>query len=387
MRRVHRARWVVVDADTVIDHGHLVVQGGEILSVGPGPGPKGVAVQDHGDAALIPAFVNAHTHLELSALSGRVKSDAGFAAWVGDLLRVRASLAPGDLFDAARTAVKGAEAAGTLVFGEISTLGITRPLFEGQNAQGVWFHELLGNPDSLAMPAGYKASPWVSLAAHAPHTTAPGAIRAMKALAAHHGRPFSVHLDESDDERAFLTTGKGGWADFLTARGIDFSGWPLPAEDPVSYLLALGVVDEQTLVVHLLQSEKPQLRRLAETGATAVCCLRSNRLLHGRVPDIEAMADVGLTVALGTDSLASCPSLSILDEMRAVAAQNPGLPAAEIFRMATENGAKALGLGKRFGRLTPGASARCLRVTPDTSGRSFSFGWFFDADLSMAVLE
>ncbi|WP_300670222.1 amidohydrolase family protein [Desulfoluna sp.] len=386
MRRTHRARWVVADADTVIHQGHLVTEGGVIVSVGSGAGPKGTAVIDHGDAALLPAFVNAHTHLELSALKGRVTSDAGFAAWVRDLLVVRGGYSDEVLFEAAREAVQEAESAGTLVFGEISTLGITRPLFDEKEAQGVWFQELLGAPDSLAMPPAHKEAPWISLAAHAPHTTDPEAIRQMKALAANAGRPFSIHLDESEAEREFITTGQGGWADFLTERGIDFSGWPLPADDPVSYLLDLGVVDDQTLVVHLLQSGPPHFRRLAEAGATVACCVRSNLLLHGQAPDLSAMAEAGLAVALGTDSLASCESLSILDEMRAVAAHAPGLAASEIFRMATEHGAKALGLSERFGRLVPGASARCLKFYPEASGRFFSFEWLFDERLDVRIL-
>ncbi|BCS95928.1 amidohydrolase [Desulfoluna limicola] len=387
MKRVHRARWVVVDADTVIEDGHLVAEKGMIVSVGHGSGPKGTPAEDHGDAALLPGFVNAHTHLELSALKGRVKSDAGFAAWVRDLLVVRGACPEKTLFQAARKAVGDAEAAGTLVFGEISTLGITRPLFDKKGAQGVWFQELLGAPAPLAMPTGSKDAPWVSLAAHAPHTTAPEAIRGMKALATGSGRPFSIHLDESDAEREFITSGQGAWADFLTERSIDFSGWPVPADDPVSYLLNLGVVDENTLVVHLLQSGRRHFRRLAEKGATAACCVRSNLLLHGRAPDIEAMVAEGLTVALGTDSLASCDSLSIIDEMRAVATHAPGLSFAEIFRMATENGAKALGLGERFGRLVPGASARFIKVVPRLSGRAFSFERLFGAGVDLSIVE
>jgi cytosine/adenosine deaminase-related metal-dependent hydrolase len=387
MRQIHRAQWVVVDADTVIENGHLVVEGGTLVSVGAGKGPKGVPVVDHGEVALCPPLVNAHTHLELSALKGRVTSDSGFAAWVRDLLVVRGSFADEALFEAAKASVEEAEAAGTLLFGEISTLGLTRPLFDEKRAQGLWFQEMLGAPDPLAMPSGSDDAPWVSLAAHAPHTTAPEAIQGMKALASAAGRPFSIHLDESDAEREFITTGQGAWADFLTERGIDFSSWPLPADDPVSYLLDLGVVDETTLVVHLLQSGSRHFRLLAEKGATAVCCVRSNALLHGRAPDIEAMVAEGLTVALGTDSLASCESLSMIDEMRAVAAHAPGLAASGIFRMATENGAAALGLSGRFGRLVPGAAARCLKVTPGDSGRSFSFEWFFDNMLRVGIVE
>lgn len=377
MRRVHRAAWVVVDADTVIRNGHLVTENGAIASVGPGRGPKGTPVTDHGDAALCPPLVNAHTHLELSALKGALRCDGGFEAWVRELLSLRASFSHEALLEAAAHAVKEAEASGTLLFGEISTLGITRPLFEDARAHGVWFQELLGSPAPLAMPAESDASPWVSLAAHAPHTTAPEAIRRMKALTSAAGRPFSIHLDESATEREFITTGKGPWADFLTERGIDVAGWPLPADDPVSYLLNLGVVDDKTLVVHLLQSTRTHFKRLAERGATAVCCVRSNLALHGKAPEIDAMVGAGLRVALGTDSLASCESLSIADEMRAVATHAPGLDPSEIFRMATENGAAALGLSHRFGHLRPGSDARFRTATPVTSARSFSFEWLF----------
>ena len=376
MKAVHRGRWVVVDADTVLSDGYLVVKDGIIVSVGSGRSPQGLPVTDHPGAAICPAFVNAHTHLELSALKGRVPGAGGFEAWVRELLVKRAQFSEQALCVAAEQAVCDAEATGTLVFGDISTLGVTRTLFDKKKAQGVWFQEILGTTPPRTLPDGCGPTSLVSLAAHAPHTTSPATIRRMKVLASAAGRPFCIHLDESDAERDFITTGRGGWADFLTERGIDFSSWPLPAADPVSYLLDLGVVDEQTLVVHLLQSGPGHFKRLAELGAIAVCCVRSNRCLHGRVPAIKAMLDEGLTVALGTDSLASCDSLSILDEMVAVSNHVPGLSAREIFRMATENGARALGLLGRFGRITPGASARCLEVQPPKASQAFSFEWF-----------
>ena len=386
MRWVHRGRWVVIDADTVIEGGYLVVDGGTIMAVGRGDGPEGLPWTDHGDVALSPAFVNAHTHLELSALKGRVESRKGFEAWVRALLVERASLSEAALLEAAHDSLGAAMAAGTLVFGEVSTLGVTRPLFDEGRAMGVWFQEQLGAPLSLSMPEAQGEDVLFSLAAHAPHTTAPDAIRGMKALTSAAKRPFTIHLDESEAEREFITTGTGAWADFLTERGIDFSGWPLPAVDPVAYLLSLGVVDATTLVVHLLSSRGPHFARLAAAGATAVCCVRSNRILHGRVPDVAAMVAEGLTVALGTDSLASCESLSILDEMRAVARCAPSLAPHEIFRMATENGARALGLSERFGHLRPGASVPFLRLALADPKRPFSFDWFFDDTLTVTTL-
>jgi cytosine/adenosine deaminase-related metal-dependent hydrolase len=141
----------------------------------------------------------------------------------------------------------------------------------------------------------------------------------------------------------FIGSGRGPWAEFLTSRGIDFSAWGLPARSPVAHLDNLEILNERTLAVHLLQADRADLDIL-ERRRTAVCvCPRSNQALHGRLPDIPALLTRGICLCLGTDSLASAPSLDVFDEMAFIASHYDSIDPAQILQMATVNGAAALG--------------------------------------------
>jgi cytosine/adenosine deaminase-related metal-dependent hydrolase len=169
--------------------------------------------------------------------------------------------------------------------------------------------------------------------------------------------PFSLHLAESEAEVEFLTTGRGAWAVFLAERGIDVSGWGLPARSPLDHADRLGLLGPGTVLVHLLRADAADFRRVQERGAAVCVCPRSNHRLHGRLPDLDGMFRAGLRPALGTDGRASVDSLNLFDEMAFAAGQFPGIPPARIFDMATRNGAAALGLADRFGTLAPGRRA------------------------------
>jgi len=351
---IHKAGWVVVHGRRVIRDGFVRVTGGVITEVGTGAAGEGTVV-DHGEGALVPAFVNAHTHLELSALAGRLTIDRGFETWVRDLLVLRQEQTSDHLRRAARDGADHMMKAGTLVAGEISTLGITAEVFRDAGLDGVWFYEVLGQhlPESMNLPPadGGRA---VSFAAHAPHTTAPEVLCRLKQMCDERGLPFSIHLAESPEEVEFIQTGKGRWADFLKERGIDFSQWPLPSKSPVGYLAGLGLLGPSLLAVHLVHVDAPDIALLAQNRVHGCLCPRSNMALHGRMPDVARMAAAGLRLCLGTDSLACVDSLSMLDEMAFVAYKCPALRPADLLNMATINGTAALGVADRFGSLEPG---------------------------------
>ncbi|WP_167320854.1 amidohydrolase family protein [Desulfosudis oleivorans] len=351
---IHKAGWVVVHGHRVIRDGFVRVAGGVITEVGTGAAGNGTVV-DHGEGALVPAFVNAHTHLELSALAGRLSTGQGFESWVRELLALRQEQTRDHLRREARVAADRMIKAGTLVAGEVSTLGITADLFRDAGLAGVWFSEVLGQhlPESMDLPPAdqWRAS---SFAAHAPHTTAPEVLCRLKQMCDERGLPFSIHLAESPEEAEFIQTGKGRWADFLSERGIGFFKWPVPSKSPVGYLADLGLLGPNLLAVHLVYADAADIEMLARNRVHGCLCLRSNMALHGRMPDVARMVDAGFYLCLGTDSLACVDSLSMVDEMAFVAYKCPALRPEDLLNMATINGAAALGVADRFGSLEPG---------------------------------
>lgn len=363
---IHRAQWLVCDADTVIENGCVTVQNNRITYAGPyEKGAKDLVV-DHGFGVLMPCLVNAHTHLELSALKGKLSCDQGFSAWVQELLILREKTGIPALTEGVDEGVKELLKSGTGVVGDISTLGIVKGPLNG--LAGVLFREYLGNtvPDQILEDQADLMASW---AGHAPHTSSPSLLCALKKACTEKGMPYSIHVAESSEEMNFMTTVKGDWAEFLTYRGIDYSDWGLPCGSPVEHLDRLGLLDSSTVCVHMLHASDEDISCLKHKGAHVCLCPRSNHFLHGELPRVLSMHQQGIPLSLGTDSLASTPSLSLWDEMGFVRKHVPELAPGELFRMATQNGANALGLGDQFGRLAPGMRAPFIFV-PVSAGKS-----------------
>ena len=192
---------------------------------------------------------------------------------------------------------------------------------------------------------------------HGLHTTAPEVLQSLKTFALERNNLFSIHLAESEAETEFLSSGRGIWADFLASRGIDFSHWDLTSERPVQRALRLGLLGAGTLAVHLLQATRAEWTALSDTGTSVCLCPRSNFLLHNRLPDIKSCLAAGLAPALGTDSLASSPTLSLFDEMAFITEQYADLAPDTLLAFATINGAKALARTD-LGTVEPGRRAR-----------------------------
>ncbi len=351
----HQARWVVVDQHTILQNGYVVVQDGLIVEIGKGKKIRKDSVVDHGNGVILPGLVNAHTHLELCALKNRVKPENGFQSWVQELLAERASLEPENIQKESALGIEHLLSSGCIAAGDISTMGITKDFFMNSQLLGIWFQECLGNDldTSLSCRKGPRQS--ISLAGHAPHTTSPEFLGKLKAITSKGKCPFSIHLAESREESIFIASGKGEWADFLTERGIDFSFWSIGNNrTPIQHADQIGLLDSNTIAVHVIQSNEKDFKILQEKGSSVCLCLRSNHTLHGELPDVPSMLKNRINLCLGTDSLASVDTLSIFDEMTCMANHFPEIPPADILAMATENGANALGLDGWAGTLVPG---------------------------------
>ena len=426
---IHRAKYLLIHPDRILENGFLRIIGGRIVEVGhvrdlylPDLANATVGqakVFDHGDGVILPPLVNAHTHFELSALHGRIPFHGGFNAWVKSLLVEREQSGESLLREKAAQAMASCFATGTGLVGEISTLGITSDLLIDSDLSGICFQEYLGtdrplplplerlrlnecpemvmsasempypfsSPPSMAMRLEGEASGQagkdlsldgrrvaendaglhLSVAGHAPHTTSPDLLRYLKQQTRRNYLPFSIHVAESTDETEFITTHQGPWASFLAERGIDTSDWSLPSRSPIQHLHDLGILDEGTLAVHLIDLDDADLDIIAKTGVVPVICPRSNMNLHGRLPNLtqllkrlgDAAGKSGLP-ALGTDSLASTGSLNLFDEMAFIAAAFPEIRPSEILTMATLNGARALGFDGLTGTLDVGKKSDFL---------------------------
>jgi len=283
-----------------------------------------------------------------------------FTEWVKELLYIRENTSNQDLRAGVLEGLSELINSGCFVAGEITTLGCFEEEFQQSEVEGVFFNEFLGSLKEDDFVLTEKEGLIKSFAGHAPHTSSPDLLVYLKNLCKKKNTPFSIHVSESEEEIEFIKTGKGTWADFLKLRGIDFSQWPITNEGSVAYLNSLGLLDDKTIAVHLIRAEEKDYSILKEKNVTVCLCPRSNANLHNLLPDVKKMNEKQIHLCLGTDSLASSESLSIIDEICFMNERFPEISPRDIFNMATINGARALGVSDKFGTMKKGKSGKCF---------------------------
>jgi cytosine/adenosine deaminase-related metal-dependent hydrolase len=326
------------------------------------------------EGLVVPGLVNAHTHLELSWLRAPHGVPAGgFVPW-GQSLFARLAEAPSqaERLDAARTGVRTLRGHGTALISDVGGALPMAPLLLDEGLSAVAGVELLGfdasGVEGLVARAetlgGISHGPSCRVVerpcAHAPYSTAPQVIRAALGRRVG-GAPASIHLAEDRDELELLATGGGRWATFLDDLGRDWRWWRAPGGSPVSYLAGLGVLGPQTLLVHGVHLDAADRALLAATGTPLVLCPRSNLHIGGELPDVPSLIEAGVPLALGTDSLGSCPDTDVLGEIPALCDAFPDIPTCTWLGLACEAGAHALCFSE-LGRVVPGARPGLLAL-------------------------
>jgi aminodeoxyfutalosine deaminase len=375
----YKARWIYPVSTPPVENGIVAVSQGEIVSIGQGgsSAPKGSEkVIDLGDGVIFPALINAHTHLDLAALQGRLEPGLGFLEWVRGLLSLRLSLTDDELRAHIQKACLALHHNGTIAAGDwTNRLGLDGVGQSGGLIRGV-FYEIIGFSEStLTLPESLASNStidnrqstieWLSLGAHAPHTTSPALLKAAKEWTKQKSLPLSIHVAESIEEEEFLFTGQGPWQAFLVERGKWSRDWVAPGVSPVAYLDSLGILDEKTLCVHLTRASSRDLQLLKKKQSRAVVCPRSNYFISRSLPPVPEMLRLGMTPALGTDSLASNQDLNLWEEMAFLHRSFPDITPEDILKMATLNGARALDLEEKLGSLSTGKRAEMIFLPLD----------------------
>lgn len=377
MRSVHRARWVLPIAQPPIENGWVEIDDGRVVALG---GPHDARSTGHRapgtehSGVILPALVNAHTHLELSWMRGQVPPAPTMPQWVEQLMALRRTVGhepPEPIFEA----IQEARAAGTTLFGDITnTLAAYEPLADSDMSAAI-LRELLGfnttDPDAVVRGAREAldaltpiAGLRTSIVPHAPYSVAPALLRAIASAA--EGAPISIHLGESAEEIEFLRTGEGAWKNLLTRLDAWTDDWRPPGTGPIEYMAAHRLLNERLLAVHCVRLTDEELGMLAAAGATVVTCPRSNRWVGAGLPPIERFYGSGVRVAVGTDSLASVEDLNIFSELKLMRELAPSVPAGQILASATKHGADALGFGDELGTIEAGKRAELIAVSvPD----------------------
>jgi len=380
--RLLTARWVFPVTAPPIPDGAVAIRAGEIVAVGP----RTQLVADYPDvdrwdledAALLPGLVNCHTHLELPAGSPAA-ADGTFVEWLVGVIERGRQLSAEVQAACAQAGTRALLESGTTCVGEVTTYGQSLGPLLRAGLRGVVYREILGlSPAEAAgrcdaargdmdrmRQTALGSLLTIGLSPHSPYSLSEALLEGCNALVGASGIPCCIHAAESREEGEFLATGGGAIPRRLyPAVGCTAAPPRRPARSPIEYLDALGALTWRPLVIHAVHVDEGDCRRMADRGLRVAHCPRSNARLSGGTAPVADFLRHGIAVGLGTDSLASVPTLDLWDEMRACLAAHRGqVTPADVLAMATLGGARALGLSDRVGSLEVGKQADLTAVS------------------------
>jgi len=374
------ADWVLTMDGAPLRGGAVVIDGGgRILEVAEAQGRsdgEGSASLRPSDAApthtvLLPGLVNAHSHLELTGLGGKVTED-DFPAWIAHLVRLWRERQPSEYLDAARQGVRDSWAMGVTTVADCGATGSVLQALSELGGSGIAYHEVFGPAEEQA-DAALEAwafrlkelrrfeTPRARLGAspHAPYTVSGPLYRMAVAHARKESLPIAVHVAESPLETEFVRDGAGGFAESLRSRGLKPEARGL---SPVAWLDHHGVFGPDVVAIHCCTVDGDDIDLLAQRGAAVAHCPRSNRRHHRIDAPLAQLLGAGLRVGVGTDSVASVSPLDVLAEARE-ARKLGGLSAQEALALVTVGAARAIGLGQEVGSLSEGKWGDVVAVT------------------------
>lgn len=387
--RIIAADHVLPISSAPIRNAAVAIDGGTIAAVGSRQQIQenypNAEIEDFGPAAILPGFVNCHSHLELTAMRGALDAvENDFRTWLLKLNSLRAEMTNDDIVAAAVEGAREGAAAGVTCFGDIGRFGHAGvSALKEVGLRGIVFQETEFSPDNRTADDDFrnlgekferlKAEETelvsVGLSPHSPYTVGSRLFELIAQYAIINRVPLSIHAAESVEEVDLLTKGDGFFSDIYDRFDVE---WQSPHCTPIEYLERLGVLSTKPLLAHCVVVSDGDIARIASNGAKIVHCPKSNaKFGHGWAP-FEKFLDAGITVGLGSDSVASNNVCDLLEESRfaALAARNRPdrkrfITAKEALKAATLGGAQALGLDHLIGTLEPGKQADIAVVSLD----------------------
>jgi 5-methylthioadenosine/S-adenosylhomocysteine deaminase len=227
-----------------------------------------------------------------------------------------------------RAAVSGIEAmveAGTTHVTDISATGASIDPLLSSGLEGVVYIEVVGmyaeQADRALNGARYLIDEYrprersgmrLGLTLHTAYTVHPALWKKGLEYARKEALPLCIHAAESHDEFDYLKYGKGLLADQREMMGVTF---PIPHKTPIQFLDDIGALELKPLLIHAVEVDDDDLLRIKKSGGSVVHCPRSNARLHCRRMPLEKYLAHNIPVYIGTDSLASAPTLNVLDDV------------------------------------------------------------------------
>lgn len=315
---------------------------------------------------ICPGFVNTHCHLELSHLHKKLKQGTHLHGFIEELQQTRKADE-----ETIKLAIEAAEAAmlknGIVAVGDISNG--SNSFFQKQQ-QNLYYHtfiEVFGFNENesdlifanaLDLCSIYKkqVNAKVSITPHAHYSISKKLMQNILKS----NRLISIHNQESDEENKMFVSGKGKIIEMLKKFGVETGKWNVPQKSSLSYFLENMEEGKKILLVHNTFTSAHDIELATQTAADVFWCfcVNANLYIENTLPNIPVFVKNNCKITIGTDSLASNYSLSILDELKTIKKYYPQISNETLLKWGTLNGAEFLGIEKYFGsfekKKTPG---------------------------------
>jgi len=382
-----RARIVLPIVKPAILNGAVVVSGKRIKAVGRWRDlahGKGEKLFDLGDVILMPGLVNAHCHLDYTHMAGQFSPPKLFIDWLKLITTTKAQWNAAEYTDSWLTGAQMLLRTGTTTVADIEAIPQLLPgVWDSTPLRVISLLEMIGithrrPPETVVRETLDKMSGLVhkrcavGLSPHAPYSTVVQLLRMSSEAAKRRGWLLCTHVAESATEFAMFTEAAGDMFEWLRRSGREMSDCGLGS--PVQHLERCGLLRQNLLAAHANYLARGDVSLLAKRRVHVVHCPRSHAFFRHDPFPLNRLLQAGVNICLGTDSLASVVKpprqsieLDMFTEMRLLAHRHPSLSAGRILRMATTNGARALGRQGSIGEISPGALADLI-VLPCAGG-------------------
>jgi cytosine/adenosine deaminase-related metal-dependent hydrolase len=387
-----RARTILPVSRPAVENGAVLVAGNRLRAIGPWSDLKseaGEPVLDLGEVILLPGLVNAHCHLDYTDMGGELPPPRTFTDWIPLITAAKTAWSYSNY---AHSWLRGAHMLlrnGTTTVADIEAMPDLLPeVWDATPLRVFSFLEMTGirarrEPKEILQEAVEKieslshARCSASLSPHAPYSTLPELLRGSVRLARKHRWLLCTHVAESEEEFEMFTHARGAMYDWLQRNHRENSDCGLGS--PVEHLARSKMLGKNLIAVHANLLARGDAALLGKHRANVVHCPRSHAYFRHPPFLRERLANAGVNLCLGTDSLATVrcvgkqkPELNLFEEMRSLAAADKSVSPEEIIRMVTINGARALGRKGQIGELRPGTLADLIAI-PDAGGKKNVF--------------
>ncbi len=377
-----RARTVLPVSAPPIENGAALVAGNRIRTVGTWADLKSAAgeeIYDLGEVVLLPGLVNAHCHLDYTGMAGALPPPKTFLDWIPLITAAKTGWSYSDY---AHSWLRGAHQLarhGTTTVADIEAMPDLLPeVWDATPLRVVSFLEMTGirarrQPKEILQEALEKidslshARSSAALSPHAPYSTLPELLRSSARVSRQRRWPLCTHVAESEQEFEMFTRAGGMMYDWLKRNFRDMNDCGLGS--PVEHLARNKMLGKNLIAIHANVLAPGDAALLGKHRVNVVHCPRSHAYFHHPPFQRERLANAGANLCLGTDSLATIrimgkqrPELNMFGEMRALADADRAVSPAEVLRMATVNGARALGRRGQIGELRPNAFADLIAI-------------------------